>query len=124
MEHIVEQLDEWHIKWEAEASKKHKPAIDRSAILRKIERLKDLYLNDLITMEEYRHDYDQFSAQLNESLASEPPAPDFAGLRQKLSGDFINQYRAWDAIDRRTFWREIIKKIEISAKNTPQIFFE
>ena len=74
-------------------------------------------------MKEYRADYDRFTAQLSAALAPPPTAPNFAALRKKISGDFPAQYRTWDLACRRTFWREIIKKIVIDCDNIPKIFF-
>ena len=57
LEHIRLELDAYQIQWEvAYASAPATPKVDRAAILRKLEKLKQLYINDYISLEEYQAD--------------------------------------------------------------------
>ena len=123
LENIAAELDRWEAAWVQEQAKRKKPMIDRAAILQKLEKLKDLYVGDFITIEEYRADYDRYHAQIAAASEPEPPQPDFTEMRKKLSGDFATQYRTWDAEFRRTFWREMVEKIEFSADSSAHIYF-
>ena len=52
---LEKQRLEWDIK---EAKRKQAATIDRAAIRRKLSRLKELYVNEMIDMDEYRRDYE------------------------------------------------------------------
>ena len=74
-----------------EASKKKKTAAgaDKAALKRKLTKLKELYVNDLIDIEDYKRDYQIYTAALNQipETAQEAP-PDFAAVRRLLDVDF------------------------------------
>ena len=82
--------------------------IDRAAIKRKMEKLKDLYLSDLIDREIYADDYSELKKQL------EAPEP---GKREPIDIDAlksaIGAYGDLEPLERREFWRRIVKKISV-----------
>lgn len=120
---IDAELEAYKTEWEMQEAKTPKPKIDRAAILRKLDKLKDLYVNDLITMEQYRADYERYSAQLAEIAPDIAPAPDFTGLRQKLTDDFPKVYKTLDRTQRRALWRSVLSAIYVDAENTLHIKF-
>lgn len=120
---IDAELEAYKTEWEMQEAKTPKPKIDRVAILRKLDKLKDLYVNDLITMEQYRADYERYSAQLAEIAPDIAPAPDFTGLRQKLTDDFPKVYKTLDRTQRRALWRSVLSAIYVDAENTLHIKF-
>ena len=79
----------------------------------KITRLKDLYLNDLITMDEYKADKSSMEAQISdlEEKQESIVCPDFSALQQVLSDGWRQLYSELSAEDKREFWRIIIKEI-------------
>ena len=110
------------MQWESSAAAPERPKVDRAAILRKLEKLKELYIGDYITLEEYQADYKKY----REKLDAEEPAvkrPDFERLRSYLSEDFPTAYSAMTPIQRRNFWHSVVKEIRLNAENTPQIIF-
>ena len=67
------------------------PATDKAALKRKLTKLKELYVNDLIDIEDYKRDYQIYTAALKQipEPSIEPP-PDFAAVRKLLDNDFKN----------------------------------
>lgn len=121
---VATELDRWQAEWEIQAARAPKPKVDRAAIARKLEKLKDLYVNDLITMEQYRSDYDMYTAQLALEPETPPPPPDFAGLRQLLAGEFAQIYPTLDRTQRRDLWRSVVSAIYLDVENTPRLKFK
>lgn len=118
------ELARWEAEWTVEAAQAQRPKIDPAAIQRKMDRLKDLYVNDLITMEQYREDWSKYSAQLQEAQDMEPPpAPDFEGLRKLLKDGLPTLYPTYTPEDRRELWRSIIQEIHLDGENTPRVIF-
>lgn len=118
------ELARWEVEWNVAAAQSQRPKIDPASIQRKMDRLKDLYVNDLITMEQYRDDWSKYSAQLQEAQDVEPPpAPDFDGLRKLLKDGLPTLYPTYTPEDRRELWRSIIQEIRLDGENTPRVIF-
>lgn len=121
---VTTELAKWQAEWEIQAARAPKPKIDRAAIRRKLDRLKDLYVDDLITMEQYREDFTRYNLMLQQEPEEPPPPPDFEGLRKLLTGDFQNIYPTLDRSQRRDLWRGIVQEIRIDGENTPRLTFK
>ena len=115
-ENLGRVFQEWRTEWEVkEAQRKQSAAaVDRAAVRRKLSRLKELYLNEVIDLEEYKRDYEALSAQLEERPAPPPaPRPNFEAVEAFLAQDFRQIYDTLDREEKRTLWRSIIKEIRI-----------
>lgn len=89
-------------------------AVDRAAVRRKLSRLKELYLNEVIDLDEYKRDYESLSAQLEERQVPPPaPQPNFEAVEAFLAQDFRQIYDTLEREEKRTLWRSIIKEIRI-----------
>lgn len=92
-------------------------AVDTSkqvaAMDRKIARLKDLYLAELITLDEYKKDKADFEGQRAALLAaSEPPKKDLSALKDFLSiKDLRGLIEALTPQERQYFWRGVVREI-------------
>lgn len=90
---------------------KPKATVDILKIKRKMEKLKDLYLNDLIDRDAYEVDYTALREELVISPQEPTPEPiDIAAIRDVLS--------AYSEIPRplkKEFWGKILKRIGIAA---------
>lgn len=87
----------------------------QDAIRKKIEKLKILYLDDLLSLDEYKRDRAELESAL-ESLQASPdsPAPvDLSSVASVLSGPWLEMYQGADQQTQRLFWRSIIKNIQI-----------
>ena len=123
LENIVHELKVYETEWLSEHRRQKKPKVDRSAILKKLDKLKDLYINDFITMEQYKEDFNRYTAQLAAIEEPHPPAPDFRALEHYLTGDFKNIYAGLDRLQRRNLWRGIIETIYVDAGNSLRLKF-
>lgn len=115
-ENLGRVFQEWRTEWEVKEAqrKRASAAVDRAAVRRKLSRLKDLYLNEVIDLEEYKRDYESLSAQLEERQAPPPfPRPNFEAVEAFLAQDFRQIYDALERDEKRTLWRSIIKEIRI-----------
>ena len=121
---LPSEMARWEFEWELKTAQAKKPKVDRAAIQRKMDRLKDLYVNDLITMDQYREDWSKYSAQLQEAQETEPPpTPDFQGMRDMLKNVLTDLYPTWSPEQRRDLWRSIIQEIRLDRDNSPRVIF-
>lgn len=93
----------------------------KAALEKKIERLKVLFVNEEISLEEYRVDKATLLKQIEELAPVTPPEPPQAVLA--LQGmDVKAIYENLTREERRTFWRGIIKEIRFDKDRN--LFFE
>ena len=118
---LLEGIGGFEIDETQEPPKKKDKKKARAAIRRKMNRLKDLYVNELIDMDTYRADLEHYQADLD-ALADEPEA-DMELLREVARMDVVDQYQFWDEETRRGFWRAIVKKIEFGKDRSLDIYF-
>lgn len=119
-EHLEEELERCQLEWEVNAAKKKKSIsqTDKAALKRKLSKLKELYVNDLISIEDYKKDYEIYTAALNN--ISEPVAetpPDFGSVRKLLDNNFKNIYDTLTREEKRTLWRSVISEITVDSDN-------
>lgn len=120
-DHLSEELERCKLDWEVKAAKKKKRALsstDKATIKHKLKKLKELYVNDLIDIEEYKKDYQVYQATLNQlpDTVDEKP-PDFSAARALLQNNFKEIYETLTREEKRTLWRSAIKEIRIDSEN-------
>ncbi len=119
-ENLKSELNRVRLEWEVKAAEKKKAAIkiDKSALKRKLTKLKELYVNELIDIEEYKKDYDIYTAALRQlpEPAVETP-PNFEVVEKLLQSDFKNIYDSLTREEKRTLWRSVISEIRIDSEN-------
>ncbi len=121
--HILEEAKHWQITWTAQSVTLSKPKTNRAALFRKLEKLKDLYVNELIDMEQYRTDYEKYQALLIAQPESPAPASNLEDLVQGLNSGSISAYQMLQPANRRAFWRGIIQSISLDEHNAAQVLF-
>ena len=94
-----------------------------AAIEAKLKRLKDLYVEELISLEEYKADREAYISQLEELRAGAPAEADRDGLRELLKTDFEDLYYDMSNPEKRRFWRAILKEIRFSEDRTIDLYF-
>lgn len=94
----------------------------RAAILKKIDKLKDLYINDIITMDELKRDKERYIKEL-ESLPRNQPQKDMAPIRKLLKMDLNSVYETLDPAERRRLWRSVIKEIQVDVDKNLKVIF-
>ena len=120
-EHLQEELERCRLEWEIRAAerKKKKRSNDKAVLKRKLTKLKELYMNDLINIEEYKKDYQLYTAalqQIPDEMPEEMP-PDFSAIERMLQADFRNIYDSLTREEKRTLWRSVISEIRVDRDN-------
>lgn len=81
------------------------------ALERKIDRLKELYVNDLISLDEYKTDRERYEAEI--TALSAPYSPKKNVLKGFIGKDVETLYKGFTAEEKRLFWRSIVKNIRM-----------
>jgi len=119
-DNLESEMNRVRLEWEVKAAEKKKSALrtDKATLKRKLTKLKELYVNELIDIEEYKKDYEIYTTalqQLSEPAAETPP--DFSGVEKLLQSDFKNIYDSLTREEKRTLWRSVISEIRIDSEN-------
>lgn len=93
----------------------------RQKIERKIERLKELYVDGMIELDEYRADRAELEGEL--SRIREPEATDTEALKEFLNLDLAAIYGTMTNEEKRYFWRQIIRRIRVDGQKNISIDF-
>lgn len=128
--HILEELDKYKEQYDirvAEKKKQKKAGTTEKAIekiKKKLSKLKDLYINDMISIEDYKKDYDDLNKQLadleTEIVAVEEEI-DIEAIKNLLSKSTEGIYQTLTAEDRRQFWRSFIDHITVHSRDHMEI---
>lgn len=116
-EHLSDEIEKYEVSWDVQATGRKKTAagVERATLKRKLTKLKELYVNDLIDMEEYKKDYEIYSAallKLDEAQVEEKKV-DLSGVRQIVSKGFLEIYDTLTREEKRTLWKSVLKEIRI-----------
>ena len=115
-DHLEEEIKHCQLEWEVQAASRKRSITsnDKAALKRKLSKLKELYVNELINLEEYKKDYEIYTTALEKlpDAAQETP-PDFTTLKSILSADFKSIYNTLTREEKRTLWRSVIEEIRI-----------
>lgn len=115
-DHLEEEIDRCQLEWEVQAAARKRVGTsnDKAVLKRKLSKLKELYVNELIDLEEYKKDYEIYSTALRQfpDPAQDSP-PDFAAVRNILTADFREIYATLTREEKRTLWRSVIDEIRV-----------
>ena len=106
---------------------KKKTVSDKTNIKRKLTRLKELYVEEMIDMEQYKNDYNEYMKKIEEieRNESENNSIDLESIKSYFNGcDYKEVYEKLDDEHKRLFWHKIIEKISVSDDNEIEIFFK
>ena len=86
-----------------------------SAVRAKLSRLNELFINDFISMEEYRKAHTPLTAKLEALTAQDRPSrkPDLKKLEAILAKRWKEDYEGVSREEKREFWRMVIKEIRV-----------
>ena len=113
LQHIGEVVAGYEAEYEAEIKK---PPVDRTAIQRKLDRLKDLYVFGDIDADKYKEERDKLTPLL-ETKESRPRKPTVV-----IGDNFAETYGKLTRSQKQEFWRNIIDRITISINREIRIF--
>lgn len=99
-----------------------KKANDTAKIMTKIEKLKELYLNELIPLEMYQRDYVALSAALNEARLQQQNA-DTQPIDLAIFDYLEQSYSHLSDLAKKAFWSRLLKEITVHEDGTFRIVF-
>ncbi|MBY7008958.1 site-specific recombinase [Clostridium botulinum] len=116
LNNIESELKKFIYDYELEDIPKVKNKVNKTNIKRKLEKLKELYINDLIDIDMYKEDYERYTEILNtkeEKIEQRNLQP----LKDFLNSDFKSLYSSISREEKRLLWRGIISEIQIDCNN-------
>lgn len=119
LQNIKELLGKYIAKQEGEKPKDNSKRI--KALEKKIERLKDLYVEELISLEEYKADKERYSAEIATLQAVK--TADLTTHKELLEMDIEGYYGALTQEQKRGFWRSIVKEIKFDSNRDIAVIF-
>ena len=119
---LVDHIQQWVAGLETEVKEEapRRPRINKAAIQRKLERLKRLYVEGDMSIEEYRAQRDELTERLAAADAEPPKKP---AIRRVMGDNFTEDYYSWSREERKTFWRAIIDHMEFDSNGVIDYFF-
>lgn len=131
LEEFEPQLDKYIFDYEYKEKnfKKMDMTKEINLVENKLAKLKDLYVRDLIRIEDYEKDYKEYLQQLTElheqqkKIEINIPDNNLKALKSFLSNDFISEYNNFSRIQKRRIWLSIIDHINIDKDYNMKIFF-
>lgn len=98
---------------------------EQKELERKIFKLKDLYLDDLIDKDTYKSDYEKLNKRLNElKLKNDIPIQkDFTKLKEYINSDICSIYKKLNIEEKRTLWINVVDKIYIENSEIKEVIF-
>lgn len=96
-----------------------------TALNRKLDRLKTLYIDDLIDLDTYKADRAALMGRLEDlqRRAAQSHTGDLDGLKRLLKPDVWEMYGDFTPEEKRRFWRGILDKITFSREREFTIYF-
>ena len=93
-----------------------KKSIDTAKVMAKIEKLKDLYINDLLPKDIYERDYNELSRLLKEAAEQATIESSVKPLDLKKLDNFAESYQKLSPDSRKAFWSRILSKITVTPE--------
>jgi DNA invertase Pin-like site-specific DNA recombinase len=122
LSNIAEKLNERLREYETAKKSKKKSSVNKSQIKRKMERLKELFVNEFISMEEYKRDYAVYSSQLESERSVETIPLDMSVISKYFNDDFADTYNRLDKKERQTFWRHIVRELSVDSEKNIDVY--
>jgi len=119
---LDDSLQSYIITIQQESQQPTKQRSNASAIKKKLSRLKELYVNELIDMDTYKHDYESLNQQLIPRMPKpvKKVSPLLRSVSQKGSAAI---YEELNRASKRDFWHQLLDHIDFDDKK-PIIFFK
>ena len=125
--YLVKNLEQF--AFEDIEAKESENAIDYGKLIeatnKKMSRLKDLYVNELITLEEYKKDLSEYQQQIAEYKVklSKDQSAGRDKLKELIGTNLADWYWTLTDTEKRTLWRGIIKEIRYGSDKSLEVIF-
>lgn len=104
---VKDDLEQRYLKLKSVKAADNTDKINR--LYRKIDRLKDLYVDELIDMETYKADLERYRAEI--SALEVPAERDTSAIEALLEMNTYEIYQTLDKAQKRRLWQSVIKSI-------------
>lgn len=102
-----------------------KKSIDINLIKKKMNKLTNLYMNDLVDIDYYKSEYTDLKSKLEKAKEQETPKKaskkNIERLKQVLNSDFLSLYNTLDNLEKRRIWSSIVDYVVVRDKNDMDI---
>lgn len=126
LQHIRPALSEYVAEYEVTGSSpsRKNPAAEAAKIRKKMQKLYDLYMDDLVDMDVYKRDYAMFQQKLSEiESSSAVPPRDLSDLKALLNQDYEEIYKTFNAQEKNAFWKSFVQSILVHEDGSMDINF-
>lgn len=123
LQNIKPELEKYVFNLNTKAKEKKKTIkVDKASIEKKINKLNDLYINDFISLDQYKTKRKKYETLLEE-VKDTTEKLDMHKYNSVLNTDFISIYKSFSREEKRTFWRHTIKELKINSNKEFSILF-
>ncbi len=131
LKQFIPQLEKYISNYEYKQNnvKKLNFSKEINSVESKLIKLKDLYIRDLIRIDDYENDYKKYVSQLEnlykeqESIETDKPKNNIDILKSFLNQDILTIYNNSSRLEKRRLWLSVIDYIVIDKDYNMQIFF-
>lgn len=124
LERVRRDLEGIVLSAQAEEAKPVDNTARISALEKRLDRLKELYVNGLISLDEYKADRESMIKEISSLTAQEPQrGVDVDAIGKILAQPIESLYGGFTDSQRRYLWRSIIDRIEVDAEKNVRIFY-
>ena len=121
VENLARELQGYKATYEVKAKQTDNTA-KRKKLERKIARLKDLYINELITLDEYKADLSRFNDELDK-IPADNTKVDLKAIETLLNMDIESLYYELNCEERQMLIRSVVKQITVDKDNKMELQF-
>lgn len=108
---IIENMEDIVLEYEIDQQPKKDNSKQIRVINGKLDRLKELYLNGLISLDEYKADREKFEGQLADLAQPDQAQVDLDTLKEMLGDTFKSFYKTMTPDEKQYLWRSIVRTI-------------
>lgn len=126
LSHIRSALSEYVAEYEVNGCTpvQKNSATESAKIQRKLKKLYDLFMDDLIDKETYRKEYAAFHQKLAEIKAtSDAPHRDLSDLKKMLEQDYEEIYKTFSPQEKNAFWKSFVQSVTVHEDGEMDIVF-
>ena len=117
LKNLALEMEKYNLDIRAKAAKR--VVVDEGRLRRKMDKLKDLYLNDLIERDTYERDYSTLRRELEAAQAANAETRSEVDISK--AKEMLALYPALPDDAKKAFWNRILKRVEVDAEKNISI---
>lgn len=123
LEHLPENIENYISEHEITTAPITNIANKRKSIEKKIDKLKELYVNDLISIDEFKIDRSRYEEQLLAIPNVISPIKDISTVKKLLTSNVLDIYATFSITEKQRFWRSFVDEIRIDNERNITVVF-